>query len=232
VIDGERNLATATAVRVARALGLSGDAADYFVALVAFNQGREPTERQAAYRRMQRFRRFREVQGPDLASDAYHSHWYIPAIRELASTPSFREDAGWIARVLKPTISRREAESGLAVLVDLGLLARDKKGSLKPVHRQVATEPETRSLHVAKFHRSMMARASEAIDEIPRPERDISSITLAVDGAGLAALKARFQEIRRELLDEFASDRQGVQVVQVNFQLFPLSERLDEMRKP
>ena len=53
------------------------------------------------------------------------------------------------------------------------------------------------------------------------------SITLTVDADGLPALKRRMQEIRRELLDEFDARETGVQVVQVNFQLFPLSKRTD-----
>ena len=74
----------------------------------------------------------------------------------------------------------------------------------------------------------MIARAAQALTDIPRPERDISSITLTVDAAGIASLKRRIQEIRRELLDEFDAGHTGVQVVQVNFQLFPLSGRIDE----
>jgi hypothetical protein len=48
------------------------------------------------------------------------------------------------------------------------------------------------------------------------------------DGAGLSTLKQRIQQIRRELLDEFDAGADGVQIVQVNFQLFPLSQRFAE----
>jgi hypothetical protein len=51
---------------------------------------------------------------------------------------------------------------------------------------------------------------------------------LCVDGTGLSALKQRIQQIRRELLDEFDAGSSGAQVVQVNFQVFPLSRRLTE----
>jgi uncharacterized protein (TIGR02147 family) len=92
----------------------------------------------------------------------------------------------------------------------------------------VDTELEPNSDQIANFHRTMIARASQAISDVPRPERDISSITLSVDAAGLAAMKKRIQEVRRELLDEFDAGKSGVQVVQVNLQLFPLSKRIDE----
>jgi uncharacterized protein (TIGR02147 family) len=73
-----------------------------------------------------------------------------------------------------------------------------------------------------------LARAAQALTDVPRLEREISSITMSIDAAGLAAMKRRIQEIRRELLDEFDAGKSGIQVVQVNFQLFPLSKRIDE----
>jgi len=227
-IQGKRNLAPSTAARVARALGLDGDAANYLVALVAFNQARDPAGRDAAYRLLKKFRRFRDVQALDLASDAYHSHWYIPVVRELAATATFHEDAEWISRVLRPRISIREARHALATLEKLGLLERDAAGSLRSTHREVTTELETRSVQIASFHRAMMQRASEAIDDIPRAERDVSSITLGVNAQGLTALKRRIQELRRELIEEFGADRSAVQIVQVNFQLFPLTRNFEE----
>jgi uncharacterized protein (TIGR02147 family) len=74
----------------------------------------------------------------------------------------------------------------------------------------------------------MIARAAQALTEVPRSERDVSSITLTLDAGGIAAIKRRLQEIRRELLDEFDAGKSGTRVFQVNFQLFPLSSRLDE----
>ena len=109
-------------------------------------------------------------------------------------------------------------------------MRRDESGLLRAAHPQVSTELETGSDQIAEFHRAMIARAVQALSDVPRPERDISSITLSVDVSGLDALKRRIQEIRRELLDEFDAGKSGLQVVQVNFQLFPLSKRIDQER--
>jgi uncharacterized protein (TIGR02147 family) len=171
------------------------------------------------------------VQALAEASDAYHRHWYLPAIRELSLTEVFRADPKWIARVLTPNILVREAKLALTTLERLGLLRPDQSGALGATPRQVGTELEPNSGQIANFHRTMIARASQALTDVPRPERDISSITLSVDAAGLPAIKRRIQEIRRELLDEFDAGKSGVQVVQVNFQLFPLSKRVDEETK-
>jgi len=228
VMDGQKNLAPATAHRVALALGLAGDAAEYFRWLVVLTQTSDLAERRTVQVSLGRLRRYQDVQALAQASDAYHRHWYLPAIRELSLTDVFRADPKWIARVLTPKILTREAKLALTTLEQLGLLRPDESGSLRATHRQVGTELEPSSDQIANFHRVMIAQASQSLSDVPRPERDISSITLSVDAAGLPAIKKRIQEIRRELLDEFDAGKSGVQVIQVNFQLFPLSKRIDE----
>jgi uncharacterized protein (TIGR02147 family) len=223
VMDGKRGLKPDTAARVGEAFGLAGDARAYFVALVAFNQADGALERRRLYRRLLRFRRFQEVQPLHAARDAYHSRWYLPAIRELSLTPAFRDDAAHVARLLDPPITERQARGALRTLQRLGLLARDESGALRATSAQVTTEPETASVRIATFHRAMMERASVAIDRVPPADREISSITLSVDAAGLSELKERIQEFRRELLDDFDAPEGAERVVQLNFQLFPLS---------
>jgi uncharacterized protein (TIGR02147 family) len=71
----------------------------------------------------------------------------------------------------------------------------------------------------------MMARASEAIDRVPREEREISSLTLCVSQDALLRLKERIREFRRELLQLAELEGEPERVVQLNFQLFPLSRR-------
>lgn len=228
VMDGQKNLAPATARRVASALGLAGDAAEYFRLLVVLNQASDPPERRNAQVGLGRLRRYQDVQALAEATDAYHRHWYLPAIRELSLTRAFRAEPTWIARKLVPPILAREAKQALATLEQLGLLRRDDAGELRASHQQVDTGLEPNSDQIANFHRAMIARASQALTDVPRPDRDISSITLSVDATGLIGIKRRIQEIRRELLDEFDAGTSGVQIVQVNFQLFPLSKRFDE----
>jgi|HubBroStandDraft_1064217.scaffolds.fasta_scaffold09806_4 uncharacterized protein (TIGR02147 family) len=227
VMDGQRNLAPPTAKRVAAALGLSGDAAEYFSWLVVSNQTTDAAERRSALGNLRRLRRYQDVHALREATDAYHRHWYLPAIRELSWTSRFRADPQWIARVLTPSIQVQEARQALATLQQLKLLRPDAAGVLRATSQHVGTELEPNSDQVAAFHRAMIARATEAISSVPRPQRDISSITLSVDTTGLAGLKRRLQEVRRELLDEFDAGRSGSQILQVNFQLFPLSEDIN-----
>jgi len=223
VIRGRRNLTSEMARRFAETCGLGQDAADYFVTLVTFNQATDGQERNRQYEKLSGFRRYRRAQKLELREAAYHSHGYLPAIRELALSASFREDPEWIAERLQPPIKPSEARQALDTLLELGLLERGPDGRLRQGTRVVSTGPETVGMHITNYHAEMMQRATAAMTLVPARERDISSLTLCLGSDGLARLKERIQAFRRELLELAESERQPSQVVQVNFQLFPLT---------
>jgi uncharacterized protein (TIGR02147 family) len=223
VIQGRRNLTGEMARRFAETCGLGQDAADYFVTLVAFNQAPDNDQRNEQYQKLSGFRRYRRAQKLELGEAAYHSRGYLPAIRELALSATFREDPGWIAARLKPPIKPIEARQALDTLLELGLLERGPDNRLRQATRVVSTGPETTGMHITNYHAEMMQRATAAMTLVPARERDISSLTLCVGSDGLARLKERIHAFRRELLELAESESQPSQVVQVNFQLFPLS---------
>jgi uncharacterized protein (TIGR02147 family) len=225
VINGRRSLTAAMAERFAETCGLAGEGADYFVALVAFNQATDNDERNIQYRKLSGFRRYRRAQKLELCDAAYHSTWYLPAIRELVLSPSFQEDPEWIAAALCPPIKPAEASQALATLLELGLLVRTGDGSLRQKARVVSTGAETTGMHMANYHAEMMRQAASAMTAVPAAERDISSLTLCLGSKGLSQLKARIQAFRRELLELAETEAEPSQVVQVNFQLFPLTQR-------
>jgi len=226
VIDGDRNLTPAMAERFAEACGLSGEPADYFCALVDFNQAARTEARNAAYARLLAFRRYRDAHRLDAAHAEYHSTWWLPALRELIASPAFREDPAVIARAMIPPIKAAEVQKGMATLLKLGLVERDAAGKLRQTSTVVSTGPETQGMHIRNYHAEMMKHAARAMELVPAPRRDISSLTLCVSPRGLATLKRRIQEFRRELLALCDLEHDPSQVVQLNLQLFPLTEPL------
>ena len=224
VIDGQRNLTADMAGRFAAACGLTKDAAAYFKDLVAFNQARNNRERNAHYARLTGHQKYRSEHRLEMAHAAYHSTWYVPAIRELAARTDFREDPEWIARTLVPEVTRAQAEKALETLLALGLLVRRDDGRLTQGEAIVSTGPEFHALHIAAYHRAMMQHASESIDRVTSSDRDISSLTMCLGEDGLRSLKVRLQRFRRELLELSSLEDDPSQVVQLNLQLFPLSK--------
>ena len=222
VIDGARNLTPELALRFAEACALRGEAIDYFCTLVLFNQAKTAKERDLHYGRLKSFRRYRDTHKLDLAQDAYHSEWYIPVIRELVARADFSDDPKWIAKTLLPPITAPQAHKALAVLGDLGLLVRDAAGRLQQAEPLVGTPAGPLGHHVARFHRTMMQLAAESLDRVPRDDREIGALTLCISQAQMHALKAELECFEQQLLQRYGAE-DAERVVQVNVQMFPLS---------
>ena len=228
VMDGDRNLTPEMAERFAAACGLKGDAATFFCELVGFNQARNTAERSDRFARLTTYRKYRAAHQLEVAQAAYCSNWFLPAIRELAARRDFRADPAWIARTLVPQITVAEASMALEKLLELRLLVKDEDGRIRQGSELVTTGNETMLVHVRSYHRTMIGRALEAMDEIDPAERDISSLTLCLGATGLRRFKERLQRFQNELLELSSLESNPEQVIQINFQLFPLSKRMPE----
>ena len=224
VIDGERNLGADSVGRFAQALGLEGADAEFFADLVAFGQAQTLAEKNRAFEGIASSRRFRAARRIDGELFAYLSHWYNPAIRELAARDDFSEDPRWIATQLRPRITPTEAAEAMKLLLSLGLLVRDEKTG-RPVRGEptLTTEHEVRSLGAAAFHRQMLERAAQSIESVPRELRDLAALTVCVSPETVALVKQRIHQFRESLTELCDADAQGNTVYQLNVQWFPLS---------
>ena len=224
VIEGERNLGADSVPRFCAALGLEGPEAEFFTDLVAFNQAASLADKNRAFERISASRRFRAARRIDGDLFAYLSHWYNPAIRELAGRADFSEDPRWIASRVRPRISPTEAAEAMRLLFSLGLLVRDpSSGRVLRGEPTLTTEHEVRSLGAAAFHRQMMERAAESLETVPSALRDLAALTVCISPETAARVKERIHQFREALTELCDSDTAGAVVYQLNVQWFPLS---------
>ncbi len=229
VIDGERNLGAESIPRFTTALGLEGADAEFFGDLVALGQAQTLAEKNRAFERISASRRFRAARRIDGDLFAYLSHWYNPAIRELAARDDFSEDPRWIAAQLRPAIGPAEAAEAMKLLLSLGLLVRDPdSGRVARGEPTLTTEHEVRSLGAAAFHRQMLERAAASIETVPRELRDLAALTVCISPGRAAEVKQRIHEFREALTELCDADAQGDIVYQLNIQWFPLSRSKED----
>jgi len=224
VIEGERNLGADSVAGFSTALGLEGHEAEFFADLVAFNQAASLADKNRAFERISASRRFRAARRIDGDLFAYLSHWYNPAIRELAGRADFSEDPRWIASQLRPRISPTEAAEAMRLLFSLGLLVREpSSGRVLRGEPTLTTEHEVRSLGAAAFHRQMIERAAESLETVPSALRDLAALTVCISPETAARVKERIHQFREAITELCDSDTAGAVVYQLNVQWFPLS---------
>jgi uncharacterized protein (TIGR02147 family) len=224
VIRGNRNLTSATTEAFITAMGLRGEAAEFFGRLVALDAARTEEERNAAWSHISASRRFRAARELEGAGFEYLSKWYLPAIRELAWRADFVPDPAWIATTLRPKITEAQARKALGLLRSMGLLTEDEDGRTRPADGSVVTPHEVASLAVRNYHRGMLELARDSIDAFPGTERHLSAVTVCIPKSLVPRIKRELDAFQERLLDlcDAEVDR-AEQVHQIHLVLFPLS---------
>lgn len=224
LIKGRRNLTDEALPAVCKALGLEAEDAAFFAALVHLDQAGTAREKNAAWARLSATRHFREARRLEGEGFRYLSHWYIPAVRELAALDCFRAEPAWISRALRPEITVAQAEEALQCLLELGMLVEAETGRWEPREVRVTTPPEVSRLAVQNYHEGMLQLAQTAIDRVPARERHFLAVTAHVPASLIPTLKRELNSMQTRLLElvDGASDPADA-VVQLHLHCFPLS---------
>ncbi len=150
------------------------------------------------------------------------AEWYHMAILELVGVKGFQSGPRWIARALG--ISQAEANDAVERLIRLDLLKAGPKGRLLVTSTESTTigSAET-AVALRKMQQQVLALAGRAMDDVPAPERDQSTMTMAVSLSRLAEAKQRIRAFRRELCQFLEGKSPREEVFQLTISLFPVS---------
>jgi len=224
VIDGQRNLTNESVAKMAQGFSLKRNEREYFENLVFMNQAHNHDERDHYYQKTISLKKNSTVKRLEKASYEYFSKWYYPVIREIVTFGDGDLSAEQIAALLDPPITAHDAQKAINALLELGLIRKAPSGRWEQCDKTISTGPEVQSLEVTNYHRAMLRMATESIERHPADQRDITALTLSISQERIGRLKERIAAFRGELLEIAGEDENPNQVIQINFQLFPISK--------
>lgn len=228
VIQGKRNLTPPTAVAFSRAMQLDESEHIYFTSLAKFNQATTVSEREDAYQQMLSCRADSRAQRLRAEHAAYHRHWFIPTIREMLQSRFFQEDRSWIARALGASVGKRDVSKAVRILKSLGFWLDDNH-----VRTPLGTGPQTEGHHVHVFHREMLLKASESIEQHRAHEREIAGLTFCTNDETFEEIRKRMHSFQQELIGLIAkNEADGTRVMQLQLLCFPLTADFHEEPTP
>ncbi len=228
VIDGKRNLTLSTIRSFSVALELGPTDSLHFENLVLFNQAKDHEERKYYLDRLvtSTHPSKRAHWELDAAQVRVMSTWYSAAIRELVACKGFNPDPNWISIALKKKITPQQAKQTLSDLERVGLLTKDSTtGNYSQTTPQVVSKSEIFNPFLRLFHEGMIRRSIESLKDESIEQRHISGVTISINADRVDELKNLVSDFRKKLSDLFVDPKSAAdQVVQVNFQVFNLSE--------
>jgi len=224
IIRGKRNLSSEGIARVAAALKLNAEEANFFYNLVMLSKAGDAEKRLQFTKEITKSRTYRKFHPLAESQYRFFKHWYYSAIRELVSLSGFIEDPEWIARNIVPAIKVPQVEQALADLIKLGLLTRNEQNRLVQANAVLTTPDEVSSVYISNWHKEYLKLAAESIDTIAREKRDISAVYFAFPKDRLKLIKELIHKFRKDVMEIAAQQSDQNAVFQMNIQLFPIAK--------
>lgn len=227
VIENKRNIKDDTAQGFCQALEMNEKEQKYFFILVHYNQTSDPDLKKKQFKKIDKLRpRSRSIM-KEKKESRYFSRPYYVTIREMVVLKDFKEDYKWIAKRCFPSISPNQAREAVETLLELGLLSRDPNDKLIQNESFVMTQDEgLQAIETYHYHESMLDKARHALGEIPQEERNFYALTLPLPQSMFEEIKKEFFEFRDRIVQRVNNEAQEFEdVYQINFQLFPVSQR-------
>jgi len=219
VIAGKRNLTLDLRFKFAKGLGLIGEEFRYFDLLVQFCQASRMEAKNHFYTELAKYRGSR---AKVLKSEEYkyYSKWYYSVVRAFFGYNQKERNPQAIAAKIFPSVSAREIEEAIKVLLDLKLIKRLANGyAITETH--ITTEREIMDLAGKNRMVEMTRLALEAFDQVPAEWREYNALTVFISGKGFKSIKERIQSFREELREVVEKDKAEDRVYTLTMQFFP-----------
>ncbi|MCB9497197.1 MAG: TIGR02147 family protein [Fibrobacteria bacterium] len=240
LLAGRRKLGRPQLEAFSRLLNLSAREELYFQTLVDYVHAPTAPTRNRAFEKLASFHEVpRDLIDPDRFE--YFSKWYYGAIREFLLIEPFRGDHAKLARSLRPPITPAQAKDAIAVLERLGMVKRFASGELRPSVEHVKKLPHFGPEHYYRYIRSQMELGIDAVERIPKDERDVSALTLVLSEEGFRIFRQELKELRSRMVQISESENKkfwtGVtgdsrRVYQSVLQVFPVSQHRPPRETP
>jgi uncharacterized protein (TIGR02147 family) len=159
-----------------------------------------------------------------LSLDAFSviSDWYHFALLDLTFTAGFESDPSWIADKLGVPVT--EIKSAIARLKRLELI-EERDGCLVKTEACLSNGVAgvDTSIGHKQLQRQVLQKALDAIDNTPQEEKDITSMTMAIDVKKIPEARRIIKQFRRDMC-RFLEDGKRTRVYNLGVQLYPVSK--------
>jgi uncharacterized protein (TIGR02147 family) len=228
IVAGKRNLTSKTIPRFIKGLDLSPIDAQYFTALVRFNQSKNMHEKTQYLDLMNSLKRKVPREVVPIDQYAFYSRWYLLILRELACIVPWNGDFGALAKAIVPPIKKSEAQEAIRFLVEKGFLTVKKGGAYVQTKRAITSGSEVTSIGIRNFNEHMTRRGADAINEFTPEVRDIRTMVVGISAESYPLIKHEIREFMDRVARIVDNDDKSDRVYNLGVQLFPVSKISNE----
>ena len=167
---------------------------------------------------------FREI---NLNQFNYISNWYYLPLRQFFIHPFHETMIHTISSIFENTISTKQIEEAIKIMIEQGFLQRDHSGFIKIDRQGINTPSDISSNAIIKHHTEMLDQAKIHLKKDHVENREFQSLTFRCKDSDLKAAKEAIREFKEDFNKRFAND-QGDEVFQLGIQFFKHTHSQDK----
>jgi uncharacterized protein (TIGR02147 family) len=223
VIAGRKEIGPSFIDRFIELLDLTSDEAKYFRALVGYNQSVRPKEKEFYLDQLVSLnrtpRKFIEKNSYEYFRSWHHS--VIRSLLDIVDTDGYSAD---MLKRLNVQIPAAAAKKSLALLLELGLVKKNKQGKIKPTDKVVSTIDGVKDEIIKRYQMACLELGLNAISVSHPDSHKMSTMTFSCSPAAHKRINERIQQLRSEIRAIIHKDEERASdVYHINLQTFKLT---------
>ena len=230
ILQGKRHISTNGIESFVQFFRYNESKAEYFREMVAYCKAKTDNQVRRHFETLQKMRpaSSREI---DEARYRYFQQWYYPMIRSALDVFDYRgpEDAAALGELCIPRLTATQVQNAVDALLQLGLAHKQNNDRIAPTEAHIKTKEHWLSASISDYQKSITELAQRSIAETPKDERDISTLTMALDSSQIQKIREIIAETRKDIVKMVNAMPSQIcgSVYQLNFQLFPMMKKKD-----
>lgn len=224
VLNGHKNISMNKALSISERLELSSKEETYFIHLVQLANSKRVEEKERILAKMKALRPDRDQR--DLTVEHFKSvaNWICVAGITLLDTSKTGLTAKEIGNRL--SVTAFEVEEAMDHWVRLDFVQRDEEGRYSKItNHHIMVQSKAPDGALRKFHKSMLEKASTAIDEQSNDEKFVGSETISFDPKDLSEITEIIEEAITKILAKAKKSKNKSEVYYLGFQIFNLTKK-------
>lgn len=201
-------------------IGLKGNEAKYFEAMVNFDQGKTALVRDAAFAEMMKLNKNPQaIVDPD--SYEFFANWYNSTIYAVLEILDVSDDVSELATKIFPPVSERRVLSSLALMQKMKLIRRDDRGFWKPTKDSMATVQQCKSQMVLQYQKQCLELSKQALDSEGKESRDMTTFTFSVSASAREKVEQAAEKFKEQIRKIVSADTETpTEVEHINLHVF------------
>ena len=230
ILQGKRHVSTKNIESFVQFFRYKEGKAEYFREMIAYGKAKTDDQVRKHFETLQKMRpaACREL---DEARYRYFQQWFYPMIRSALDVFDYRGEnhAAALGDSCIPKLTATQVQNAVDALLQLGLAHKQNNGRIAPTEAHIKTKERWLSASISDYQKSITELAQRSIAETPKEERDISTLTMALDSSQIHKIREILADTRKSIVKVVNAMPSQIcdSVYQLNFQLFPMMKKKD-----